>query len=148
MFGTFLTRSFTLRSALAAVAVVSAAPAPAVAACYAWPIESVYDGDTIRVEIPELPTELRSVGVRLANIDTPEINGECERESAAAIEARDALAAMLASGEPVEVCPIRWEKYGRILATVWVGTLDVGEEMVRRGLQRPYEGGKRGGWCP
>ena len=121
-------------------------PASAGAACYSWPVLRVYDGDTITVSIDTLPPELREVGVRLANIDAPELRADCPSEKDQAKAAKEALAQLLASG-PVQVCPIRWEKYGRILATVWAGQVDVGEELVRRGLARPYDGGERGDWC-
>jgi len=125
-------------------------PGSALADCYRWPVLRVYDGDSLTVTIEALPPELREVGVRVINVDAPEIRGECEAERAAAIAARDALAAMLAGG-PADICPIGWDKYGRVLATVWVGegtaAVDVGEELVRRGLARPYGGGHRDGWC-
>jgi len=128
-------------------------PTASWADCYRWPVIRVYDGDSLTVTLPELPPELREVGVRVINIDAPEIKGKCEAERSLAIAARDALAAMVASG-PVEICPIgpvAWDKYGRILATVWVGTgaatVDVGEALARRGLVRPYAGGHRESWC-
>lgn len=129
-----------------AILIAMLLPATAHAACYAWPVLRVYDGDTITVSIDTLPPELREVGVRIANIDAAELRSECVAEKAIAEAAREALAALLASG-PVEVCPIGWEKYGRILATVWASQVDVGEELVRRGLARPYAGGSRDAWC-
>jgi len=142
-----------MRALAAAGVILVLAAAPALADCYAWPVIRVYDGDSLTVTLPELPPELREVGVRVINIDAPEIKGKCEAERSLAIAARDALAAMVTSG-PVEICPIgpvAWDKYGRILATVWVGTgttaVDVGEELVRRGLARPYNGGERSDWC-
>lgn len=130
-----------------AVLIALLLPAPAAAACYSWPVLRVYDGDTITVEIDTLPPELREVGVRLANIDAPELRADCPSEKDQAKAAKNALAELLASG-PVEVCVIGWEKYGRILATVWAGQIDVGEDLVRRGLARPYDGkGERGDWC-
>ncbi len=125
-------------------------PLPAHAACYAWPLRGdlAYDGDTIYLTIPDLPSELRDVSARLLNIDAPEMEGKCVGERMLAIQARDELRAMLATAKSVEVCPIRWDKYGgRIDAMVWADGVDVGEEMVRRGLARPYAGGKREGWC-
>jgi len=121
-------------------------PLPAVAACYSWRVVEVTDGDSLTVELPELPPELRHVGVRLANVDAPEIRGDCQAEKDAARKARAALRDLLATG-PVDVCPIEWEKYGRILATVWAGQIDVGEELVRLGLARPYDGRTRSSWC-
>jgi len=118
----------------------------ALADCYPWPVVAVTDGDSLVVEIAELPPELRRVPVRLANIDAPELRGDCPDEKERAKAARDALADLLKSG-PVEVCPISWEKWGRVLATVWAGQVDVGEELVSRGLARPYDGGERDDWC-
>lgn len=134
------------RRARSVLALALLLPAPASAACYHWPVVSVTDGDSLVVEIAELPPELRRVPVRIANIDAPELRSDCLAEKALAEKARDALAELLASG-PVEVCPAGWEKYGRILATVWAGQVDVGEELVRRGLARAYDGGTRDAWC-
>lgn len=123
---------------------------PAQAGCYAWPLRGdlAYDGDTIYLTIPELPPELRDVSGRLLNIDAPELEGKCAGERILAIQARDELRAMLAAAKAVEVCPIRWDKYGgRIDVMVWADGVDVGEELVRRGLARPYDGGKRASWC-
>lgn len=125
--------------------------APATAACYPWPLRAplAYDGDTVYVTIPELPPELQDVSVRLLNIDAPELRGACEAEKAAAREARDALRAMLRRAREVVICPIGWDRWGgRIDATVWADGVDVGEQLARLGLVRPYDGGRREPWCP
>lgn len=121
--------------------------APASAACYQWPVGRVIDGDTFEVAIPGFPPELQP-RIRLQNADTPELRGRCEAERALALQAKEATEALLASG-PVEICPLGWGKYGgTIRAMVWVGQVDLGEELARRGLARPYGGERRQPWCP
>ena len=127
---------------LAAIAV----PWPAGSPCESWPVVAVHDGDSFTVELPGLPAALARRGVRLAGIDTPELRGKCEGEKAAARAARDALAGLLAAGEP-RICPLGWEKYGRVLATVTVGDVDVAAALIAGGHARPYDGDARLGWC-
>ena len=53
-------------------------------------IISVYDGDTFRANINELPDIVgKNIAIRILGIDTPEIKGECEKEKTLAIKARD-----------------------------------------------------------
>ena len=51
-------------------------------------------------------------------------------------------------GQRVILTNIAREKYGRALADVTLedGT-SVAELMMEAGLARPYEGGRRAGWC-
>jgi len=95
----------------------------------------VYDGDTFTSEVRVWPGQINRVRVRIDGIDAPEMR------------ARDALRRMLAGGK-VRLVNVRRGKYaGRMLAGVRVGGMDVGTEMIRRGLARPYHGGRRLPWC-
>ncbi len=40
-----------------------------------------------------------------------------------------------------------WGKFGGILATVLSDGRDVAERMIEAGLARPYNGGRKEGWC-
>lgn len=146
-------RGRTLLLAAGAIALLAglAVPWPRGEPCETWPVVAVVDGDSFTVELPGLPAALARRGVRLAGIDAPELRGKCEGEKAAARAARDALAALLAAGEP-RICPLGWEKYGRVLATVTVegadgGPVDVAAALIAQGHARPYDGGTRQGWC-
>ena len=43
---------------------------------------------------------------------------------------------------------IKWDKYGgRIVAKVMINETDLGQELVRGGLARVYNGEKKKSWC-
>jgi micrococcal nuclease len=95
-------------------------------------VVDVVDGDTIEVSI-----EGEVVDVRYIGIDTPESVApgepvECFGERAARFNAR------LVAGERVRLAfdAERRDRYGRLLAYVYVGELFVNAELVRRGYAR------------
>lgn len=118
-------------------------PLPAAAACFSWPVESIYDGDTLRVTV-----EGESTPIRILGLDTAEMppRSKCEAERLLAYAARDRLRALL-SGSLVSICPEGVDKYRRTLARVLVDGRDVAGILIGEGLAREYHGGKREGWC-
>jgi endonuclease YncB( thermonuclease family) len=70
---------------------------------------SCYDGDTCRAASEILPGRDR---IRLANADTPEIEGKCAGEMKLAIEARDYTRALVA-GKVVTLTAIEPDKYDK-----------------------------------
>lgn len=121
---------------------VSAKALPAV-------VDYVYDGDTFSGRVIVTPDISVGVRVRLINVDTPEIHGQCDAEREMAQNARQALRDMLPSGTQVQLERIKDDKYlGRIDANVILSDgRDVGMVLIERGLGRPYKGGKRRAWC-
>jgi len=113
----------------------------------------VYDGDTITVaaRLPYADSPLYRFPVRLRGIDSPEIRGKTPAERAAAVAARDALAARI-SGRTVELRNTGSEKFGRLLADVYL-TANLGaasdknqslnDWMVASGFAVKYDGGKK-----
>lgn len=95
-----------------------------------------YDGDTFRATF------------RIANIDSPEIAGQCDAERRLALQARDFTRAWLAKGGvTIKQDPKRGvDKYGRILVTVERSGEDLGVALIKAGLARPWEG-RRQPWC-
>ena len=111
-------------------------------------VERVVDGDTLAVRVTVwLGQDLR-VLVRVRGIDAPELRGACESEKAQAAAAAVALARLVEPG-PVSLTNIEGDKYfGRVLADVASPKgVDVGTALLTGGYARPYEGGRRGGWC-
>ena len=109
----------------------------------------IIDGDTFS-GVVKLEGDIEiSVRVRLRNIDTPEINGECSYEKSMAQKARTRLSQLIPIGSTVELTNIKDDKYlGRIDANVIDARgRDVGNVLVREGLGRKYNGGRRGKWC-
>jgi micrococcal nuclease len=88
------------------------------------------------------------VSVRLRGIDAPERKAKCARELAAAEEARLALEDILSSA-PVQIRNISGDKYfARVIADA--GNDDIADAaafMLELELARPYQGGRRLGWC-
>lgn len=83
--------------------------------------------------------------IRIADIDTPELDGECAFESDLAIRARDRLIGLLNS-EPFEVVAQGQDRYGRTLAIVTNSRGSVGDQLVSEGLARTWSG-RREPWC-
>ncbi len=105
-------------------------------------VVKVYDGDTVTVAT-RLYGTLYRFSVRLNGIDSPEIRGKSAEEKAAATVSKDALSTLLLN-KMVTLKNVTTEKYGRILADVFLGELDVGKWMIERGLAVEYHGGKKG----
>ena len=84
----------------------------------------VYDADTITIasKLPYNESPMYRLSVRLNGIDTPEIKGKGveEEEKATAKLARD-FVSNLALNKYVRLENIESEKYGRILADVYIG---------------------------
>lgn len=112
-------------------------------------VDYIVDGDTFGATVM-LDGDIRvPVRVRIRDIDTPEIHGKCAAERERADAARARLGEILPPGSIVELTNIKDDKYlGRIDANVADARgVDVSANMVRAGLGRPYNGGRRAGWC-
>lgn len=120
---------------------------------YRVQVTSIYDGDTFSINLPGLPTELNPVKIRLRGVDTPERGGaaKCESERARAERARAFTVDQIAQTRgQVIIANLDWDKYGgRINADVYVGREQESlvQLLVASGHGRPYDGGKRKGWC-
>lgn len=118
---------------------------------YAVPARVGYivDGDTFS-GVVKLQDDIEiSVRVRLRNVDTPELHGQCVDEIIMANLARDRLAQLIPVGSIIELQNIKDDKYlGRIDANVILPDgRDVGDVLVSEKLGRSYSGGRRAGWC-
>ena len=90
-------------------------------------VVKVTDGDTVTL----LASGNKEVKVRLDGIDAPEKGQDFGEKS------RQFLASMVA-GKTVRVHYKSKDRYGRILGTVFIGNMNVNEEMIRNGLAWPY----------
>jgi endonuclease YncB( thermonuclease family) len=102
--------------------VVAAPPAPA-----SGKVVSVHDGDTLTVRTDAGET----LKVRLHGVDAPELGqafGARSRESLTEI----------AKGKQASVVPVDKDKYGRVVARVLVGGVEVNREQVARGMAWRY----------
>ncbi|NOX37951.1 MAG: nuclease [Calditrichaeota bacterium] len=104
---------------------------------YRATVVSVYDGDTLRVDIDlGLNTWIRNEKVRLARIDAPEIRG---KERARGLAARDFLRQMVLNREIIlQTIRDRKGKYGRYLGEIWLEQngqwININDQMVARGF--------------
>ena len=89
----------------------------------------VVDGDTIYVQLADRVEKIRYIGV-----NTPEIHHPIKGEEAGGREAA-AMNRRLVGGRPVrlELDVRSRDRYGRLLAYVWLGDTMVNAELVRRG---------------
>jgi endonuclease YncB( thermonuclease family) len=108
----------------------------------------VNDGDTFEARVHVWPGMQVTTKVRLRGIDAAEFNARCAEEHRLALAARDALQHLLAEGG-VTIAQIGLDKYGgRVLATASTRTTpDISEALLKTGLVRRYEGGRRYSWC-
>lgn len=89
---------------------------------------SVIDGDTL---------EIHSTRIRLWGVDAPESSQLCRGEDSlqyrCGAQAANDLDAFIAR-RPVSCLPISLDRYGRTVATCFVGGVDLGDWLVRNGL--------------
>jgi micrococcal nuclease len=92
-------------------------------------VVNVVDGDTIHVRVAGRVEKVRYIGV-----DTPEVHHPTKGEQPGGREAT-AQNRALVGGRPVrlELDVQERDRYGRLLADVWVGEVMVNAELVRRG---------------
>ncbi|MEI9885448.1 MAG: thermonuclease family protein [Rhizomicrobium sp.] len=110
-------------------------------------VDRVIDGDTFEATAAIWLGQTVAVRVRIAGIDAPELRARCEAERARAEAARAYLGRRLAGGE-VRLSALRHDKHGgRVDAHVVDAQGDIAAHMIRAGLARPYDGGRRDGWC-
>ncbi len=97
------------------------------------------DGDTF---------DLGGERIRIADIDTPEVDARCAEEARLAAAATRRLGVLLAQG-PFELVPVERDedRYGRKLRMVVRDGRSIGDVLVAEGLARTWSG-RREPWCP
>lgn len=129
------------------------------------PIDSVYDGDTIKTHVSKyrLPDPLRFLSIRINGIDTPEMpaksyattgklgRAKCVKEAELALRAKAAVEKLITTtnATKMKVENFRHGKFGgRILADVKISGVDIATMLIEQGLAIPYYGGaKTHSWC-
>jgi micrococcal nuclease len=106
----------------------------------------VYDADTITIasKLSYDESPLYRLSVRLNGIDTPEMKGKdvSNDEKEAAKSARE-FVYNLVFNKYVRLENIQSEKYGRILADVYIGDIHLNELLLKEGYAVKYEGGTK-----
>ncbi len=102
------------------------------------------DGDTVDVHCP-------GEGVRRARLtgfDTPEIfSPGCLSELARGLAATARLYGLLFAAGHIATSGEGTDRYGRLLLRLDLDGTDLAARMIATGLARPYDGGRRPGWC-
>lgn len=104
----------------------------------------VYDGDTITIAsvLPNTTEPIYRFSIRLNGIDTPEIRGKTQEEKELAIQVRDALYEKI-YGKMVELRNVGNEKYGRVLAEIYLDGENINQWLVDENFAVAYDGGKK-----
>uniref|UniRef100_A0A6C0FAZ2 TNase-like domain-containing protein n=1 Tax=viral metagenome TaxID=1070528 RepID=A0A6C0FAZ2_9ZZZZ len=103
----------------------------------------VYDGDSITIAAkPYENYPIYRFSVRLNGIDTPELRTSNENEKAHAKIARDALHDKIYD-KIVELKNVESEKYGRLLADIYLGDENINEWLINQNFAVKYDGGTK-----
>lgn len=108
----------------------------------------VIDGDTIRGDIVNLPDVFgKAISIRLDGVDTPELKGSCVAEIQKALKAREFTTKFLFGTTKLEIVNPKRDKYFRLVASIQVNGVDLGSELLKNGLAKPYFGLTKQPWC-
>ena len=104
----------------------------------------VYDGDTITIaaKLPYDASPLYRFQVRLNGIDCPEIKSHNEDEKSVARIAKDEVIKLIMNKQVI-LKNVNTEKYGRILADVYVDDIHINAWLVNTRLAVKYDGGTK-----
>ena len=109
---------------------------------------SVYDGDTLRVNIDSFPDIVgKNIRIRIKDIDAPEIKGKCQKEIDLAIMARDYLRNAINQSSQIELRNIERGKYFRIVGELYIDGENISNNLIKRKLAYYYNGRKKRSWC-
>lgn len=103
-------------------------------------VASVYDGDTIKIVCPhplDASGALYRWRVRLYGIDTPEVRTRDAEEKERGIAAREYLKTLILG----KVCVVQFfkhDKYGRLLASVWLPSGECANRLVLQDTEGTY----------
>lgn len=124
------------------------------------PIVSIYDGDTIKTELP-LPAPLNKMSIRIRHIDTPEMpaasyattgklgRAQCVQEALRALASKQIVSSLAGEYQLMTITNYEYGKYGgRIVGDVKIGNVDIATHLIENGYAVKYEGGtKTKDWC-
>lgn len=129
--------------------IVCALCSDAKAEMFQWKVIKIIDADTLRVSAPWSPLPDKTIDIRLHGIDTPEHGwrAQCDSERNKAHQATYFVEQAIRDANIIETQPLGWEKYGRILANVWLDNKNLSQMLLDAGLAKPYHGEKKSSWC-
>ena len=107
-------------------------------------VVKIYDGDTITIaaKLPYPESPLYRFQVRLNGIDCPEIKSKTEDEKQIALLAKKEME-RLTFQKVVHLKNVENEKYGRLLADVYVDDIHLNSHMLSNKFAVAYDGGTK-----
>ena len=108
-------------------------------------VVSVYDGDTIKIVFP-VHNNLYKWNCRLNGIDTPELRTKNNNEKEYGYKVRDELRKKILN-KVVNVECGKFDKYGRLLVTVYNNEENINKWLVDNKYAFKYDGGTKKDWC-
>lgn len=102
-------------------------------------VVKVYDGDTLTIVTKIHDADVCKMQVRINGVDTAEIKGSTGKAKKMAILARDQLKTLL-DGRIIRLEQVCLEKYGRLLAQVYVGDVHINQWLIDSHLAVEYHG--------
>ena len=118
---------------------------------YDFRVIRVLDGDTVEIDAPFLPIELKQVlKLRIIEVDTPEKGSlaKCQKEAELSLAATRFTQRVVASSTKHQIKLVSWDKYGgRVLGDLYLDGKSLKDMLLKTGHARPYDGGKKASWC-
>ncbi len=105
----------------------------------------VYDGDTIHVVIEYPRREYHRFVARMAGYNSAELRGGTPEETDAGLRAKSVLEGLILDKIITIHCG-KYDKYGRLLITVYYSGTNVNEWMVSHNYGQPYTGSGEKRW--
>jgi micrococcal nuclease len=84
--------------------------------------------------------------LRIENLDSPEIDGECEEESIKGIEAKEYLNHKITTAEDIRIEIVSNDRYYRLIGDIWIDGDSVLGIMTYKGYGVVWTGNKHN-WC-
>ena len=107
-------------------------------------IVRVRDGDTFIINIKGIPQIFGSeIAVRIRGIDTPELSNSRKDIKDIAYKAKFELEKYWLQVKKIVLYDLGRDKYFRVLASVKADDIDVAEYLIKKGLAKKYNGGKK-----
>lgn len=107
----------------------------------------VNDGDTFYCNIDSWPDIVgKNIGIRIGRIDTPEKHSLDSGARLLAQRACNLTTIALELAKTIELRCMKRGKYFRIIADVYVDGKSLALMLLRAGLAKSYDGGKRPSW--
>ena len=113
---------------------------------YQAKIVRVYDGDTC-FAVFKLHNEYVKFKIRMEGYDCPEMkpsleNKNREKEKKAAQKAKEELEKQVLNKIVTLHCG-KWDKYGRLLGTIYSNYININDHMIKNGFGYRYDGGTK-----